>query len=173
MDEVLSGLSGIKTQGTPGGSGNGEGGARGGRTSGSGTGIGDMIDGLTNAKSQNFGKKTDKMVVSESKVEIEGGKSGGRDPESVMSVVNSHRAAIEYCYQRALRKNPNLKGKISVRFTISPAGQVKNVEIISNTLSDSGVEKCIIQKIKSWKDFGPADPTKGDAVFRQDYIFGY
>lgn len=174
LDEVLSGLSGIKTQGTPGGSGNGSGaGARGSRTSGSGTGIGDMIDGLTSAKSQNFGQKTDKMVVSESKIEVEGGKAGGRESESVMAVVNSHRAAIEYCYQRALRKNPNLKGKISLRFSISPAGQVKSVEILANTLNDSSVEKCIISKIKSWRDFGPVDPSKGDAVFRQDYIFGY
>ena len=89
------------------------------------------------------------MVVSESKVEAEAGKSAGRDPESVMAVVNSHRAAIEYCYQRALRKNPNLKGKISLKFIITPTGSIKDVIILSNTLNDPSVEKCIIAKIKS------------------------
>jgi hypothetical protein len=175
LDDVLSGISGIKTSGAPGGSNGGAdgGGTRGGRTAGSGTGIGDMIDGLTSARSTNFGKKTNKIVVSESKVEAEAGKSAGRDPESVMAVVNSHRAAIEYCYQRALRKNPNLKGKISLKFIITPSGSIKDVIILSSTLHDPSVEKCIIAKIKSWRDFGPIEASKGDAVFRQDYIFGY
>lgn len=172
LDEVLSSLSGIKTSGTPGGSGLGNG-ARGGMSKGSGTGIDDMISGLTSAKSQKFGNKTAKMVVSDSKIEAEAGKSAGRDPESVMSVVNSHRSAIEYCYQRALRKNPNLRGKISVRFVISSSGNVKDVKVLASTLNDPSVERCIISKIKSWRDFGPIDPTKGDAVFRQDYVFGY
>ncbi len=172
LDEVLSGISGIKTSGTPGGSGLGNG-ARGGMSTGSGTGIDDMIDGLTSAKFQKFGNKTAKMVVSDSKIEVEAGKSAGREPESVMSVVNSHRSAIEYCYQRALRKNPNLRGKISVRFVISASGSVKDVKVIASTLNDPSVEKCIISKIKSWRDFGPIESTKGDAVFRQDYIFGY
>ena len=172
LDEVLSGISGIKTSGTPGGAGRGNA-ARGSMTTGSGTGIDDLIDGLATTQTKKFGNKTANMVISDSKVEAESGKSAGRDPESVMAVVNSHRSAIEYCYQRALRKNPNLKGKISVRFIISPSGSVKDVKILASTLNDPSVERCIISKIKSWRDFGPIDPAKGDAVFRQDYIFGY
>lgn len=173
LDEVLSGLNGIKTSGTAGSGSGGKGGARGGRTSGSGTGIGDLVEGLTSAKSQKFGNRTDKVVVSNSEVAVEGGKSAGRAPEQVMAVVNSHRAAINYCYQRALRKNPNLKGKISLRFVISPSGSVKDVKILSSTLNDPSVERCIISKIRSWRDFGPVAAAKGDAVFRQDYVFGY
>ncbi len=173
LDEVLSGLNGIKTSGKASSGSGGKGGARGSRTSGSGTGIGAMVEGLTSAKSQKFGSRTDKMVVTNSDVAVEGGKSAGRAPEQVMAVVNSHRAAINYCYQRALRKNPNLKGKISLRFVISPSGSVKDVKILSSTLNDPSVERCIISKIRSWRDFGPVAAAKGDAVFRQDYVFGY
>jgi TonB family protein len=174
LDEVLSGISGIKSSGQPsGGKGRGKGGARGSRVTGGGGGIGDMVAALTQAQTREVGKRTQKLVVSQSSVKAEGGKSAGRRPEDVLAVINSHRAAIEYCYQRALRRNPNLRGKISVRFVIRPDGSVKDVKIISSTLNDPRVERCIVAKIRSWRDFGPIDPSKGDAVFRQDFIFGY
>jgi len=174
LDEVLSGISGIKSSGEAGGGkGAGARGTRGSRVTGGGGGIGDMVAALTTARTKEFAKKKQELVVSQSKVKAEAGKSAGRDPAAVLAVINSHRAAIEYCYQRGLRRNPNLKGKISIRFIISPDGRVKDVKILSSTLNDPSVERCIVAKIRSWRDFGPIDPAKGDAIFRQDYIFGY
>ena len=174
LDQVLAGLDGIKSSGTSGGNGKrGSRGARGGRARGGSGSIADMITDLSRAETKRFGTKTEKMVVSQSKVRAEAGKSAGRSAEDVLQVVNSHRAAIEYCYQRQLRSNPNLRGKVSVRFVIRPDGSVKDAKIIASTLNNPSVERCIISKIRRWRDFGAIDPNKGDAVFRQDYIFGY
>ena len=101
LDEVLSGISGIKSSGEVGARrGAGAKGARGSRVTGGGGGIDDMVAALTQAKTKDFGKKKQDLVVSQSKVKAEKGKSAGRNPEDVLAVINSHRAAIEYCYQR-------------------------------------------------------------------------
>ncbi|GBD94866.1 hypothetical protein BMS3Abin05_02482 [bacterium BMS3Abin05] len=172
LDKILSNIGGIKTAGTSEDVGNG-GGARGSRATSSGASIGDIVTGLGQANAKSVRKRTKMKLFRSSNVKAETGKSGGRSAQSVLAVINSHKAAIEYCYQRALRTNPNLKGKISVRFVIHPDGSVGKVTIVESTLNNAGVERCIVSKIRRWRDFGPVDPSKGDAVFRQDYIFGY
>ncbi len=174
LDKILSNIGGIKTSGSPEGAGKGGGGrVRGGRASGAGAAIGDILTGLGQAKTTSVQKKTKMKLFKSANVKAEAGKSGGRSAQSVLAVINSHKAAIEYCYQRALRTNPNLKGKISVRFVIHTDGSVGKVSVVESTLNNSGVERCIVSKIRRWRDFGPVDPSKGDAIFRQDYIFGY
>ncbi|OQX60627.1 hypothetical protein B5M50_00580 [candidate division KSB1 bacterium 4484_219] len=175
LEQVLASLDGIKSSGTPAKSGKsaGGGGIRGGRAKGGSSNIADIITDLSRAETKRIGTKTEKMVVSQSKVKAEAGKSAGRNAEDVLQVVNSHRAAIEYCYQRQLRSTPNLRGKVSIRFVIRPDGSIKDVKIIASTLNNPSVERCIINKIRRWRDFGAIDPSKGDAVFRQDYVFGY
>ncbi len=168
LDAVISGLDGIKSSGIVSGKNKS---AKGSRATDHGGGI--NVGALTKVSGSKFGKKSSELVVSKSKVEAEKGKSAGRSPEEVMKVVNSHASAIEYCYQRAIRKNPSLKGKVSVRFIIKANGSVGSIKILASTLGDLSVERCIKTKVKSWRDFGAIDPAKGDAVFRQDYIFGY
>ncbi|NOY76607.1 MAG: AgmX/PglI C-terminal domain-containing protein [Calditrichaeota bacterium] len=174
LDKILSNIGGIKTSGASEGVGKGGSGrVRGGRATGAGAAIGDIVTGLGQAQTTSVRKKTKMKLFKSANVKAEAGKSGGRSAQSVLAVINSHKAAIEYCYQRALRTNPNLKGKISVRFVIHPDGSVGKVTVIESTLNNSSVERCIVSKIRRWRDFGPVDPSKGDAVFRQDYIFGY
>ena len=174
LDKILSNIDGIKTSGSSEGAGKDGGGhVRGNRATGAGAAIGDIVTGLGQAKTTSVRKSTKMKLFKSANVKAEAGKSGGRSAESVLAVINSHKAAIEYCYQRALRTNPNLKGKISVRFVIHPDGSVGKVSVVESTLNNSGVERCIVSKIRRWRDFGPVDPSKGDAIFRQDYIFGY
>jgi outer membrane biosynthesis protein TonB len=169
LDKVLSEIDGIKSAGSA--SEIKSAGARGSRITDHGGDIG--VAALTEARSSNFGKKSGSLVFTNSDAEAEEGRTAGRLPEDVMKVINSHRSAIEYCYQRALRRDPNLKGKVSIRFVIRPDGSISDAKVFASTLNNPSVEKCIISKMRSWRDFGPIDPSRGDAVFRQDYIFGY
>lgn len=103
----------------------------------------------------------------------EGVVSGKRNQDDISAVVNQHNAAIQSCYQREVKRNPDLKGKLVVRFTISPEGKVKSVQLISSTLENDRVERCIISRIRRWDNFGAIDPSMGDTSFRQVYTFGY
>lgn len=174
LDKTLSGLSGVKTAGT---SGNGIGSGsnvRGGRSEAGGS-IDDLVAGLDEAKSGSFKRSGKLVVVSEkSQIESSAGKGGvGRSYEGVAGVVLQHNRSIQYCYERELKRNPLLKGKLVIRFTITPEGMVKNVEIVSSTLDNRNVEQCVGSRIRRWNDFGVIDSSYGDTTIRQVYAFGY
>jgi TonB family protein len=124
---------------------------------------------------QSLERKGEIQVEAEAPAEVEGvgRRSTHRSPEAIYEVVYSHNPAIIYCYERELRKFPDLKGKISVRITISPDGSVKSADVVSSTLNNESVERCILARIRLWNDFEPIDPSEGDVTFVQPYLFGY
>lgn len=96
-----------------------------------------------------------------------------RSSEDISQVIMSHNLAIQDCYKQALKKNSALKGKIIVRFSVTPTGNVDQVKISQSTINDDMMERCILNKIKRWNDFGYGDPEAGDVYYRQTYVFGY
>ncbi|MDZ7331867.1 MAG: AgmX/PglI C-terminal domain-containing protein [candidate division KSB1 bacterium] len=178
LDKVLGKLDGLKTSGRPGGSSSinpansriTQTGSRPVETQG----IEQIFGGKETIASAEI-QRSNKIVLEQiSEIADERGvKSQSRDPDQVSEVVNRHNASIQYCYQRELKVNPDLKGKLVVRFTIDPSGRVKDVNVLSSTLNSPSIERCVISRIKRWDDFGAIDPARGDAIFRQVYTFGY
>ena len=178
LEKALGDLDGLKRTGKPGARGiitQGKGkAAQKGTRSTEGAGIDELIAGKGRVTSTDVHRKGNIVVEQVSAIADERGiKSESRDPDQVSEVINRHNSSIQYCYQRELKQNPDLRGKLVVRFTVTPAGKVKDVKIISSTLNSSSVERCVITRIKRWDDFGAIDPSKGDATFRQVYTFGY
>ncbi len=181
MERARSGTAG-SGEGTPGsGIGRSTTDVRGGRATTTGS-IDDRVSGPGGGVGgSGLKKQTDLMQMdltpltseSQESAEKDAIKLGGRDPNLVAAVVFGHSAAIQYCYERELQRNPDLKGKISVRFTILPDGTVSSPAIISSTLENERVERCILSRISRWDDFGSIDPAMGNATFRQVYTFGY
>ena len=52
-------------------------------------------------------------------------------------------AQLRYCYQRELTKNPNLGGKITVKFVIAKDGTVSSATTKTSTMNNPAVESCI------------------------------
>ena len=71
-----------------------------------------------------------------------------RDIERVMK---SRRGAFKFCYQRSLQMNPSLSGKIVTRFRINEEGKVTNAIVLSNTMGDRNVPKCLVSNVKKLK----------------------
>ena len=115
----------------------------------------------------------EKKIETPADVVGRGRRSIYRSPEAIQEVLLAHVPAIRYCYERELKRDPDLKGKVSVRITVGPDGTVKNATIVSSTLNNERVERCILARIRLWKDFKPIDPSEGDVMFRQVYAFGY
>jgi TonB family protein len=185
LDRVLSSVNGLKTQGIPGGggsgsgpvggsgSGDGSGGVRGGRSGGKAT-IDDLVSDISSSsESQTLTRKGELSIEAPTEVVGRGRKSIYRSPDAIQEVLISHNAAIRYCYERELKRNPTLKGKITVRITIGPEGAVTNAEIVSSTLNSERVERCILARIRLWNDFQPIEEAEGEVTFRQVYTFGY
>lgn len=65
-------------------------------------------------------------------------------------------------YNDFLKKRPGIKGRIVVRITVIPSGDVKEVEIVSATTDYPEFEKAITDDLKQWKyDSG----NYGDCTF--------
>ncbi len=95
-----------------------------------------------------------------------------RKSRDVVRIVRSHMKALEDCYKQGLKMDPDLKGKILIRFSINPDGEVIYASAISSTLNNSQVENCILSKIRRWRDFPPCDPAFGNKTYRQSFKFG-
>jgi hypothetical protein len=68
---------------------------------------------------------------------------GALDKSLIDAVIKRNMNQIRYCYQRELTKNPNLGGKVTVKFVIDKAGAVSKAEIKGSTMNNSSVESCI------------------------------
>lgn len=96
-----------------------------------------------------------------------------RTPQQVQAVLSGHRLAIMDCYKNLLRTQPNVKGKVDMRFAIDPDGRVIWAEVVEATIKDEQMIACILNRVRQWNDFGYGDPTVAEQVFRQTYTFGY
>ncbi|MGQ9559126.1 MAG: TonB family protein [Candidatus Oleimicrobiaceae bacterium] len=170
LDAVLGSIGGLKSTGQPAQQRE----VRGSRATEAGT-IDTLVGELGTATSSTVARAGNLVVGPVTPLTREGEVTtqGGRDPDQVARVVNGHNDAIEYCYQKELRRNPALRGKLVVRFTINPQGKVSAVTIVSSTLNSPELENCILRRIQRWDDFGVVDASKGEATFRQVYTFGF
>ena len=175
LDRILGSVDGLKTRGESGlagGSGSGTGaGPRGSRT-GRAAGIEDLLSGPGDVESESLERSGDLRVESPSEFSGRGSRATNRSPEAIQEVLLGHVPAIRYCYERELKRDPGLKGKVIVRITVSPEGAVVNAEILSSTLANERVERCMLSRIRLWKDFKPIGTEEGDVTFRQIYTFG-
>ncbi len=85
---------------------------------------------------------------------------GGLDREVIAQYIKTQLGQILYCYERQLSANPNLYGKIAVKFTIAGTGLVEMQSINDTTLKNLSVESCILSKISKWKFPEPKGGTK-------------
>lgn len=76
---------------------------------------------------------------------------GGLDRDVIARVIRSQLGQIRYCYERQLSANPDLYGKVQVRFTIGAAGVVEAQAIGATSLNNAMVEGCILRRIAGWQ----------------------
>jgi protein TonB len=77
-----------------------------------------------------------------------GDRSAGRSIEEIQMVFDRNKGAIYSVYNRALRKDPTLQGKIVLQLTIAPSGKVIRCVLVSSELHDGVVSQKISQRVK-------------------------
>jgi outer membrane biosynthesis protein TonB len=92
-------------------------------------------------------------------LEEESDVQGGLAREVIARVIAENIGHIRYCYERQLSANPELYGKVLVKFTIGAAGSVDAQSIGTSTLNNANVEGCILRRVSGWKFPKPAGGT--------------
>jgi TonB family protein len=133
----LAGRGSTLVEGVAGGGGGGGAGGGGGRAGG-GSGRGDG-DGVAANKGGTLTKGS-------------GGKAS-RSLEDVKLVFERNKGAIYAIYNRALRDDPALQGKVVLELKIAPSGEVSGLRIVSSELKNEELERRLLARIRSF-DFG-------------------
>jgi hypothetical protein len=133
-----------------GGGGAGGGGARG-RGDGKGSGIGGGGAGPGGA--------------------VQRGNSGkaSRSIEDIKIVFERNKGAIYAIYNRALRADPSLQGKVVLKLTIAPGGGVVDCRIESSELRQPDLEGKLLARIRQF-DFGAKDVDQMVVTWPVDFL---
>ena len=162
-DKAFSGVGGLTVAGRGGGKGGGLRG-KGGGGGGKAVGIGDLGGRVGGPGKVGTGKmvkeRVPKAIVKRSAPDID----GTMNTNAVGTTIRRGMRAIRSCYQRGLKRNPSLAGKITVRIAVNTMGRVTAVYIDADTVGDPQVTGCIKNYIKRWRFPPPEGGTAEIAV---------
>jgi outer membrane biosynthesis protein TonB len=87
-----------------------------------------------------------------------------RSREEIELVFDKNKAAIYALYNRALRSDPTLRGRLVLELTIAPSGEVTDCKIVSSELSDPEFERRLVSRVMMFrfedKDVATVTTTK-------------
>ncbi len=90
---------------------------------------------------------------------------GGADKGGVARIISRKNSTIQRCYETALRSDPGLSGKVTVRFVVGTAGTITTVTVLG---ASGGFASCIQSKFKAIRGL-PMLPAPQS--FTQSYVF--
>lgn len=70
-------------------------------------------------------------------------RGGSLPPQQIQSVVRKSSGAFRHCFEAGLAHDPNLKGRVGIRFVIERDGHVSGASVQENTLPDCEVSRCV------------------------------
>ncbi len=77
-----------------------------------------------------------------------GAGGAARSEEEIRKIMEQHKGAIYSIYNRALRQNASLEGKMVVKIVIDPSGAIVEASLVSSELGDKDLEGKILQRIR-------------------------
>jgi len=150
----LAGQSLTMVEGVIGGGGGGGAGGGGSRGRGDGTG-----SGVGGAGGNGGGGS----------VQRGGSGKASRAIEDVRLVFERNKGSIYAIYNRALRDEPGLQGKVVLKLTIAPSGGVTDLRIVSSELKMPDVEQKLLARIRTF-DFGAKDVNEMIVNYPLDFL---
>ncbi len=87
---------------------------------------------------------------------------------AVLSSLEPRRSQLVFCYERALSRQPGLKGSMTLRMKINAAGFVSNLSIQNNKLGSPDATRCISELVGLWQ----FAPRPGDSTLEYSISFG-
>ncbi|MEM1025678.1 MAG: AgmX/PglI C-terminal domain-containing protein [Myxococcota bacterium] len=136
--------------------GEGQGGPRGGRgLEGASFEIGDVTTG-GGVKASSVG---DSDLPSSGGPEVPVVATRTLSDEAIQRTVNARKQSVKICYERSLKGQGGLGGKLEVRVRVEPSGQVSKTSIDTPQFRSSRIGKCIADKIRDWR----FPPFEGEA----------
>ena len=81
----------------------------------------------------------------------------------IKAIISERVPQVRACYERELKGNSQLEGKVTVAWTIREDGSVVGVRIKKNTTGDRGLASCVKKALSKWRF--PASRTSSDIEY--------
>ncbi|HEY8040505.1 MAG TPA: AgmX/PglI C-terminal domain-containing protein [Polyangiaceae bacterium] len=90
--------------------------------------------------------------------------NGRLPPEVIQRIVRQNDGRYRFCYQNALKANPNLEGRVTVKFVIDRTGAVAIAADGGSDMPDGQVRQCVVSSFTSLS-FPPPDSGTVTVVY--------
>ena len=155
IDKVLKDVAGLQTTGKTvlgGRRGKADGGFNEGYAEGGSGGIGDGLAGLLGGGGGGIATKAKGSIKTPSERDIDMGAGGGsRSAADIMKVVRQRTPGLRHIYNKFLKKKPGFQGKVTLKFTIAPGGEIISISIASSTTGYGEFDGEVTNAVSRWK----------------------
>jgi len=91
------------------------------------------------------------------------GPGAGRTDEEIQIVFDRYKATLYRIYNKELRKDPTLRGKLLLRIIIEPGGEVSLCKVESTDLGSQELVAKIVARVERF-NFGPKDDVPSTTI---------
>jgi periplasmic protein TonB len=98
-----------------------------------------------------------------------GNGKASRSIEEIKLVFERNKGAIYAIYNRALREEPALQGKVVLELKIAPSGEVLECRIASSELNAAELERKLLARIRQF-EFGAKDVEQMVVTWPVDFL---
>ena len=115
---------------------------------GNSEGIGDGLAGLLGGGGGGIATKAKGSIKTPSMRDID--IEGSRSAADIMKVVRQRTPGLRHIYNKSLKKKPGFQGKVTLKFTIAPGGEIISISIVSSTTGFSEFDREIKDAVGRW-----------------------
>jgi TonB family protein len=119
------------------------------QTDGGADGIGDGLAGLFGGGGGGIATKAKGNIKTPSESDVIIG-SGSRSASDIMKAVRQRTPGLRHIYNKFLKKKPGFQGKVTLKFTIAPGGEVVSISIASSTTGYGEFDREIKNAVSRW-----------------------
>ena len=111
-------------------------------------GIGDGLGGLLGGGG--IATRAKGNIKMPSARDIDMGSGGSRSAADIMKVVRQRTPGLRHIYNKYLKKQPGFSGKVTLRFTIDPGGDIISISVASSSTGFAEFDKAVKNTVKHW-----------------------
>jgi hypothetical protein len=93
---------------------------------------------------------------------------GALDKAVIDRVIKAHLSQFRYCYQKELNRNPDLQGKITMKFVIARDGSVSSAKVDGSSMDNAIVENCLCERFARLQF---PTPKNGIVIVKYPFVF--
>lgn len=100
-----------------------------------------------------------------------GGISAKERKSLIMRTIADNYRDLKTCYNDGLKKNSEMKGKVTMGWAMDAQGRVLGAEVQTSQLGNKQVEKCMVDRLSGWRF--PSQAKLSGAKDRMTYTFQF